>query len=116
MNDCADNSSDLSSLQISITARQDHLHGIVEALYSKQLLLEPCLVEALLRIADFLGMSCIMDACQQYLRDEIVKECPVQVIFSRQKPVDRHTAKFPFSCICTLNQLPGLAIDRQSGR
>ena len=74
-----DGCKDLRDLRVPVTSRQEHLHAIVEALYRGKLEIEPVTVEELLRIADFLGMQCISEACQKYISDFIVEAVPVEV-------------------------------------
>lgn len=49
------------------------------ALYRKSIDLCPNNVEPILRTADYLGMPCLVEACQQYIRSQLVAHCPTAV-------------------------------------
>ena len=73
---------ELHCLHIPFAAEHDQLHAVVKALYTGVLFVKPETVEALLRIADFLGIACISDACQSFVKRLIVSECPMEVAAS----------------------------------
>ena len=69
----------LRRLPVGIATRQEHLHTIVAGLYATQITLAADPIEEVLRVADYLGMSCIVDACQIYITDNVLPLHPLEV-------------------------------------
>lgn len=76
---------ELLCVRVPITTDQRLLHGVVEALYAGHLKLGPACVEAHLRVADFLGLNCISETCQEYITRIMLPHCPVKVCRSVYK-------------------------------
>ena len=65
-------------LKVPLTSNQQRLHEIIEGLYRKVLTISPITAE-LLRIADHLGMACIVDTCCSFIKQTLAKQLPVEV-------------------------------------
>ena len=66
-------------LCVSVAAKQQHLHIMMQALYSKQISLNASCVEQILLTADFLGMPCIVKACQEYVTAHVAEKWTLEV-------------------------------------
>ncbi|KAK9813293.1 hypothetical protein WJX72_011964 [[Myrmecia] bisecta] len=59
---------DLLHTLVDLPVQQWTLHNIVRSLYSKTIIFTPLTVEAYYRMADYLQVPCIMEACIKYMR------------------------------------------------
>ena len=66
----------LQQLAVGAATKQEHLHTIVEGLYAKRILLNAFNIESVLRCADYLGIRCIVEACETYILNHILFEAP----------------------------------------
>ena len=58
---------------------QQQLHALIEALYAKQLRLDPVAAEPLLKAAHALGLSCVLTAGADYVARHFLPESPGEV-------------------------------------
>ena len=75
----ANASCNLQRLQVLFDVQQEQLHAMVGALYRGSIDLCPLNVEVILRTADYLGMPCLAEACQDYIALRLVEHCPLKV-------------------------------------
>ena len=67
---------------------------MVEALYARQLTLDPAVAEPVLRTAHALGVSCILSTTEQYVADHFLPESPAEVCL-RARCTARDARPFP---------------------
>ena len=67
------------SLPLPKSFSQAQLHDLIEALYAKQLELNPAAAEPVLRAAYTLGIGCILRAAEQYTAEHFLPESPAEV-------------------------------------
>lgn len=69
----------LHSAAVPVLKSQEQVHTMDQAIYDKEISLTAGTGEGILRAADFLGMACISDACQRFIRLHIMTNSLSQV-------------------------------------